>query len=126
MWEIWLLFYNIGIALLSTFSLSIHRVKIVGHSTIRYGSIRQSCRSTCNKSIFLGRPEWRSSLWRTTHATRDQSYKTFYGRSKAGAYPSKTPFSTPLDGRLLNVSMNIKLGSKGRPAINTLAYYEHW
>jgi hypothetical protein len=45
---------------------------------------------------------------------------------EAGANPSETPFSTLLDGRLLNVSMNIKLGCKGFPEKNTLAYYEHW
>jgi hypothetical protein len=31
----------------------------------------------------------------------------------------------PLDGRLLALPTNIRLGKKGLPVTNTLAYYEH-
>ncbi len=44
---------------------------------------------------------------------------------KAGAFPSETPFKdAPLNGRLLALSKYIKLGWKGLPGANALAYYE--
>jgi hypothetical protein len=49
----------------------------------------------------------------------------FAGR--AWAYPSEalTVTSTPLYGRLLALSADIRLGRKGLPETNSLAYYKH-
>ncbi len=45
---------------------------------------------------------------------------------KASAYLSGTPFRYPtLGGRLLVLPTNIRIGWKGLPRTNTLAYYEH-
>ncbi len=43
---------------------------------------------------------------------------------KAGAYPSEPPFSAPLKGRLLALAAKNRLGWKGLPGANTLAYYK--
>jgi len=44
---------------------------------------------------------------------------------KAGAYPIEAPLSVPLEGRLLASATNIRLGWRGLPGTNTLAYYEN-
>jgi len=41
---------------------------------------------------------------------------------KAGAYPSE---GTPLQSRLLALPTNIRLGWKGFPRTNTIAYYKY-
>jgi hypothetical protein len=43
--------------------------------------------------------------------------------NKAEAYPSKAP---SLTGGLLALPAKIRLGWKGLPGRNTLAYYKHW
>jgi hypothetical protein len=42
---------------------------------------------------------------------------------KAGAYLGEAPYRSPLYGRLLATPTNIRLGCKGLPRINTLAFY---
>jgi hypothetical protein len=44
---------------------------------------------------------------------------------KAGAYASGATFRCPLLGGLLGLPKNNKLGWKGLPETNTLAFYEH-
>jgi hypothetical protein len=44
---------------------------------------------------------------------------------KAGAYPSGAPKITSPLVRLLALHTKIRLGCKGLPGTNTLAYYEH-
>ncbi len=42
----------------------------------------------------------------------------------AGEYPSEALAGAPLLGRLLDLPANIRLGWKGLPGTNALAYYE--
>ncbi len=44
---------------------------------------------------------------------------------KAGAYPIETPFRALIQGRLLALPTNNKLGWKCLPGTNALAYYEY-
>jgi hypothetical protein len=43
---------------------------------------------------------------------------------KAGAYPSEALYDAPLQGRPLVLLINIRLGWKSLPGMNTLAYYK--